>query len=414
MHKKTKIVIIGGGFGGVYTYKYLHEIFHKDRSIELVMVSAQNYFMFTPLLHEVATGAQPQNNIVEPLRNQLCCLSDLYVTRAETLDPEKKIIHTTCGDITYDYVVLALGATSNFFGTKGTDKYVHTLKSLEDALALKKKIIQNIEQASHLSTKKEREPYLNFVVVGGGPTGVELAAEMADMLYHSIMPLYDKKLLQEELNITLIQADKDILPMYKEPLRKKAYTVLTKHGVTVLRSTMVKEITKDAVLYDTKKITTNTVIWTAGVAPNTIETTQNIARTKQGHILTNEFLHSQTDEYVYALGDSASFTNPGAERPIPATAQAAVAQAEYVALNIARSIKKQALKPFVYHEKGALVSLGRWNAGATIFGITFSGKLAWWIWRTVYLFKLLSWQKKVKVALDWTIHLFSKRDISEV
>ncbi|MDZ4221690.1 MAG: FAD-dependent oxidoreductase, partial [Patescibacteria group bacterium] len=211
-HAQKRIVIVGAGFGGVYAHRYLHRAFHNSKHISISVVNEQNYFLFTPLLHEVATGGQPRDNIVESLRSELCCLSDLYVERAKEVDPKKRIIAVDGREVPYDYLVLAPGAGTNFFGTPGAEKHAFTLKSVHDAIALKNHIIRCIENASHQEQCKERESRLSFVVVGGGATGVELCAELIEFAKSAFAPLYPNIDLARNVRVILVQSNEELFP----------------------------------------------------------------------------------------------------------------------------------------------------------------------------------------------------------
>ena len=413
--KKQRIVIVGAGFAGVYVYKHLHSIFHNDNSVRISVINERNYFLFTPLLHEVATGGQARENIMEPLHKELCCIARLHLTRATNIDPESRVVETLAGDVPYDYLVLAPGSSTNFFNTPGAADHCYTLKTLDDAVNIKNQVIRCIERANSQGECDERKTRLTFVVVGGGATGVELSAELSELACGTLAPLYRVTDAETRPNIVLVHAEKDLITQFPEKLRKEALKILRKKGIDVRLGATVAAVANDSVtLGSGETIGTKTVVWTAGVKPNTIPFTKNVEQAKNGAYMVNEYLQLPQYPNIFALGDAAAFTNPGEERPVPTHAQTAVAEAGRVAENIARLIKKRPLRAFQYHHKGDLISLGRWRAGASIAGITFSGRFAWWLWRTVYLFKLLSWQKKVRVAMDWTLNIFSKRDISEL
>lgn len=402
-----RILIIGAGFAGTYTFQHLHKRFHKHPQVELALVDQHNYFLFTPLLHEVATGGQTPINIVEPLRQTLCCLEHFYLGEVESINLEANTVSNGRGDIAYDYLVLALGATTNFYNTPGAAEHSFTLKSLGDAVRLKNHIIGNFETAARSENREEQARLLHYAVIGGGPTGVELAAEMADLCCQTFAELYTAERLACKAKITLLQSAAELLPQFGVPMRRLALRALQRQGIQVRLNTKVVRVDKNEVeLGDGEILPTNTPIWVAGVKPTPVEINPKPLQENNGRFNVNEYWQLPNYQNVFVLGDMAARA--------PALAQAATKEAKAVAANIYRLINNKKLKPYTFRSSGDLVSLGRWNAVGHIAGITISGKFAWWLWRTVYLFKMLSWRKKLKVAVDWTINLFSPRDISEL
>tara|TARA_B100001964_G_scaffold237882_1_gene302262 strand:- start:14 stop:1273 length:1260 start_codon:yes stop_codon:yes gene_type:complete len=414
--KKTRIVIAGVGFGGVYTYKQLHKHFHKNKNVELVLINETNYFLFTPLLHEVATGSISPENIIEPLRKVLrCCLSDIYIGSVKNVNTKKNIIETTQGPLAYDYLVLALGSQSHFFGTPGADEHAFTLKTLEDAITLKNHFITQIERASKEHDAEKRKELLRCVIIGGGPTGVELATETADLFYGTFSKYYPKHLM-DDVEILLIQKGEELVPMFPKKIRQKAKDILKKHHIKILFNTKVTGVTKNSITTTHKKypkIATTTPIWTAGVAPRQIPSTEDFAQNKKGCIIVRPTLQTMGNDSIFVLGDMAHCVDPKTKEPLPALAQVAVQQGKFVADNIAALIEKKPLTSLTYSSKGLLISLGQWMAAGQIAGVQLSGRTIWWLWRSIYVSKLISWQKKLRVIVDWTINLFSPRDISK-
>lgn len=286
---------------------------------------------------------------------------------------------------------------------------------MKNAEAIKNRAIAVVERASHLPACAKRTGLLRFAIVGGGPTGVELASELADLFFGTFEGLYGALDMKKHVEITLVQAEKELMPHFAPKIREQGLTTLKRMGVKVLLDASVAEVRQDGLVFaNGKTVPASTVIWTAGIAPQPIAVSDSKLKNEHGRFAVNEYLQSTSNERIFALGDIAEITDAKDGQVVPQTAQAAVAQAEIVAGNIARAMLGKKLKRFRYRKKGDLVSLGRWRAAGTMFGISFSGRFAWWLWRTVYLFKLLSWQKKIKVAVDWTLHLSSKRDISEL
>lgn len=414
MSQKKRIVILGAGFGGVYTYKELHKIFHKDKDVELIMVSRTNYFLFTPLLHEVATGSISPENIIEPIRKVLgCCLSNLYVAEVESISLKEKYIETLQGRIDYDYLVVGLGSTTNFFGVPGAEENCLTLKNLEDAKAIKNRCIDMCEQALHIKDPVLRKKMLRLVIIGGGATGIELSAELIEFFHHTLEKYFCDKNIRRDAEIVLVHRDSELLSMFPATLRQKSAKILQEKGIKILLSTEVVRVDHDGVhTRGGECIATNTPIWTAGVMPTPIRFDVEV-KNARGLIPVEQTLCTKDFREVFIVGDMAGYLDPHTNKLLPMLAQVAVKQADIVAHNIAASMKKQPLKNFHYKHKGTMVSLGQWMAAGEISRFSFSGHLAWWLWRTIYLSKLISWQKKLKVAGNWTLNLFSPRDISK-
>ncbi|MBI2038041.1 MAG: NAD(P)/FAD-dependent oxidoreductase [Candidatus Magasanikbacteria bacterium] len=412
--KPIRIIIVGAGFGGIYTLKRMHQLFHKDNRVQITLVSEKNYFLFTPLLHEVATGGLNPQNIVEPIRKILgCCLHTFYLGKAMCFHLQDHFVETTDGIVPYDYLVLAPGAGTNFFGIPGARENSFTLKSLEDAIRLKNHCITLMERASHVASQDVRQNMLRFVIVGGGPTGVELAAELQEFLKQSFSGYYTPEIIAD-ISIVLVQKATELIPQFPKLLREKSLEVLRKKGIKVLLGNVVTQVKKEAVeLADGSTVPTETIVWVAGVQPANIPFVEPVARETDGRFRVNRNLQLENYSQVFVVGDAAGVKGEDGVT-LPALAQVAVQEAKMAAENIKRQIDGQTLKPFIYRHAGSLVSLGQWMAVGKILNLALWGRFTWWIWRTVYLLKLVSWQKKVKVAVDWTINAFSPRDISRL
>jgi NADH dehydrogenase len=255
---------------------------------------------------------------------------------------------------------------------------------------------------------------LKFVVIGGGPTGVELTAELEELVKESFSHYYPKEII-EDVSITLIQRGAELVPQFGTKIRKKSLETLQKKGVDVLLKTGVKEISASyAILDNDSKIFTETVIWVGGVKPAELNFEEAVPKTPDGKVLVNEYLQIKEYPEVFVIGDAAAFKQEGSDNFLPALAQVAEKESETVAKNIKLLMSGSPLEKFYYKSSGNLMSLGRWMAVGEIGGFSFSGHFAWWIWRTVYLSKLISLRKKMKVAIDWTMNIFSPRDISQI
>jgi NADH dehydrogenase len=411
--EKKKIVILGGGFGGLYTYKGLYKYFHKDE-LDITIVNRTNYFLFTPLLHEVATGGIAHHQLVESLRQIIYKTNDhLHVAELVSIDCENKKVKTTIGELSYDVLVVALGATTNFFNAPGAEENSLVLKDLHDAIKLRTTLIESFERATEIKDEAQKRRELSFAVVGGGPTGVELVTEIAELINDTFLKYYHGLIKCEDISLYLINRDNQVLMPFHPSLRKGALSVIEKSGVKVLLNTGVKEVKKGSIiLNDDTSLDVNHVIWTAGVKPNAPKFSHQATLDTWGRIIVDDALSIPECPGVFVVGDIASSpTKDG--KPLPMLAQVAVKQGLHTGGNIYRFIKGNKLLPFSYESNGSLVSLGQWQALADLKFIRFSGPVAWFIWRTVYLFKFLSHSKKIKIVLDWTVNIFYPRDITK-
>lgn len=410
-----KILIIGNGFGGIYALKNLHKLFHNDKRVELTLVGEKNYFLFTPLLHEVATGGINPSNIIEPIREVLgCCLDKFYLGKSGEINLKDRTVKVENTFISYDYLVLAPGAETNFYNIPGAEKYSFPLKSINDAIKIKNHCVMVMEHASQVIDREERKKILRFIVVGGGPTGVELVAELEEFLKETFSHYYAREII-EDISITLIQKIPELMPQFGPKIRAKSLEILRKKGVKVMLNTEVKEVADSHIVLGNGTIlATKTVIWVAGIKPREIEFDDAVAKTPDSRMIVNQYLQLENHQEVFALGDAVAFKDKNFNAFLPALAQVAEKQSLAVAKNIQLLIDGKIPKSFTYHHSGNLISLGRWMAIGEISNFTFWGRATWWLWRTVYLFKLISWRKKLRVAIDWTMNLFSPRDISQL
>ncbi len=412
---QKKILVLGAGYGGAYTFKYLHKRFHKNKRVSLKLVNRNNYFISTPLLHEVATGSISPEHIVEPLRKILACTHEEFVMASVgSVSLASKTVTTTAGELEYDYLVMALGAETNYRGVPGAQEHTLTLKSLEDAISLKNHFIEVFERASRMEPGPEQDKTLCFVLVGAGATGVELAAEMRDLFWRTFVKYYKPELLARA-RIIIIHAGDDLLPNFERDLRVKSKYILRKKGIDLRFGIQVVEVRDKAILLNTGELLeSETIIWTAGVKPSSIGFDVDLPKDRQGRIIVNQYFQIADFPEVFVLGDQAAFKNPDGGDYLPMLAQVAHKESEGVARNVIRQIEGKPLLRYTYKHMGDLISLGDWMAAGEIFGVRLFGHLTWFLWRGIYLAKLLSPSKKAKVLLDWIVNLFSPRDISEL
>ena len=416
MHSRTaRIVILGGGFGGVYAAKRLEKILGDDPDVELVLINDQNYFLFTPMLAEIPSSSIEAKHIISPLRAFFRKVK-FYNSQVVSIDLESRTVTTVhcpaCRRVTlpFDQLVLALGSTTNFFGLPGVAEHALPMKSLSDAMALRNHVIGLLEHADLESDSGLRRRMLTFAVAGGGFAGAETIAELHDFIvkardsYPNIDPA--------DFRFVLVHSGERILPEISESLAAYALRGLIKRNVEVLLRTKVTAAGADFVeLSNGHRIPSQTLIWTAGVTPSPLLARLPCARNGRGQLIVNEHLEMPGYEGVWALGDCAAAPDSRTEKFAPPTAQHASRQGQVVAENIAAARQGTSKRAFDYKTIGVLASLGRRSAVAEILGFKFLGFFAWWLWRTLYLLKLPGLERKVRVALDWTLDLFFQRDL---
>jgi len=427
---KKKIVILGGGFAGVECTRQLEKEFGNNSEIELVMVSEDNFLLFTPMLPQVASGMIETRHIVLPIRT-ICKKTKFYESRIKNIDPYGKIVTLWgTGDkrgisIHYDFLVVALGSETNFFGMADVEKNAYTMKTLNDAVMLRNRVIDMLEQAENETNPILRKSFLNFVVAGGGFAGIETAGELMDLLLDARK--YYPSIHKEDLRVIVIEALPMILPGFNEKLAGFAKEKMTDRGIDIRLKTAItsfdgNEVTTKNLVQNPKDsvgepitdvVRTKTLIWTAGVTPvNTIK--RSMFKTEKGKVVVNDYLEVSDFPGVFAIGDCALYLDPETQRPLPPTAQIAEAQAKIAAKNLISLIKNSTKEKFVYHSKGQMAIIGKRSGIATFLGMNISGFWAWLIWRNVYLSKITTFDKKTRVFLDWVIDLFFDRDISRL
>ena len=427
---KKKIVILGSGFAAVECAKKLENEFGNDPEIELVMIGEDNFLLFTPMLPQVASGMIETRHIVFPIRT-ICKKTKFYEGRIKNVDPYGKLVTIWgTGDkrsisIHYDFLVVALGSETNFFGMADVEKNAYTMKTLNDAVMLRNRIIDMLEQAENETNPILRKSFLNFVVVGGGFAGIETAGELMDLLLD--VRKYYPSIQKDDLKVIVLEAMGEILPGFnkklaefaKQKLKERGIDIQLKKAVTSFDGNEVTIKTLDETPKDSidqseiNSIITKTLIWTAGITPvNTIK--RSMFKTEKGKIVVNNFLEVPKFPGVFAIGDCALFVDPITNRPFPPTAQIAEAQAKMAAKNLISLIKNSEKEKFVYRSKGQLAIIGKRTGIATFLGMNISGFLAWVIWRNVYLSKIPTFDKKTRVFLDWMIDLFFDRDVSRL
>ena len=413
----TRVVILGGGFGGVSAAQRLEQLFSRSARFDITLVSQSNYLLFTPMLAEVASSRLEPQHISAPVR---AALPHTRFRRAEVeaIDVNTRAVWIRtratgpAEALSYDHLVLALGSVPNFYGLPGLEDNSFTLKALQDATALRNHVIGTLERADVEPDVEERRRMLTFVVAGGGFAGTEMIAELFDLVQGVLH--YFPNIPPGEARFVLVHSGGRILPELSAGLADYALRKLRARGIEFLLNTRVGGATPAAVvLADGTQVPTRTLVWTAGNQPHPLLAALPCARTRAGAVIVSETLQVGETSNVWAVGDCAQVPdmhNKG--NPCPPTAQYALREGTTVAENIAAVERRQPPARFRFRAIGILVALGHRTAVAEIRGLKFSGFLAWFLWRTIYLSKLPGLEKKVRVALDWTIDLFFPRDIA--
>jgi NADH:ubiquinone reductase (H+-translocating) len=411
---KPRVLILGGGFGGMYAALEFERALARGADLDVTLVNRDNFFLFTPMLHEVAASDLDITNIVSPVRKLLRRVK-FFHGDIESIDLANKRVGLShgheehCHSLPYDHLVLALGSTTNFFNLPGLEDRALTMKSLDDAISLRNRLIANLEEADFECCAPLRAPLLNFVVAGGGFAGVETIAGMNDFLREAVK--FYPHLREDMLRVILVHPGKIILPELGEKLGAYAKRKLIERNVEVHSNCKVTAVTdREVILSDGTRITTNTLVWTAGTCPNSLLYTLPCAK-ERGRVLVNEYLEVPDWPGVWAFGDCAVVPDRKTGKSHPPTAQHALREGKVAAQNILATFRGDQKKPFLFSTLGLLAPIGKRSGVANILGVNFSGFIAWWLWRTIYLMKLPRFEKKVRVAFDWTLDLLFSKDL---
>lgn len=411
---RPRVLILGGGFGGMYAALEFERALAQGADLDVTLVNRDNFFLFTPMLHEVAASDLDITNIVSPIRKLLRRVTFFHgdIEAIDLVHQRVGLSHgheEHCHSLPYDHLVLALGSTTNFFNIPGLANRALTMKSLDDAIVLRNRLIANLEEADFECAAPLRAPLLNFVVAGGGFAGVETIAAMNDFLREAVRSF--PHLREDMLRIILVNSGKIILPELGEKLGAYAQRKLMEHKVEILSNCKVTAVTdRDVTLSDGTTVTTNTLVWTAGTSPNSLLDTLPCTKVR-GRIVVNEYLKVPEWPGVWALGDCARVPDRKTGQSHPLTAQHALREGKVAAQNILATVRGDRMKPFLYSTIGLLAPIGKRTGVANILGVNFSGFIAWWLWRTIYLLKLPRFEKKVLVALDWTLDVLFSKDL---
>ena len=395
-----RIVIVGGGFAGVNLAKKL-----RNEKVQLVLIDKNNYHTFQPLLYQVSSSGLEPDSIAYPLRKIIKENQNSYFRMAEVnaIDPSSQSIETSIGSITYDYLVLATGTVTNFFGNKEIAENSMPMKSVPQALDIRSLILQNFEKASITDDAKKRKALLNFLIVGAGPTGVELAGAIAE-LKNNILPTDYHHLDKDDMQIHLLEGADRVLPPMSEHASKKAEQFLRELGVKVSCNVVVKHY--DGFLATTNSgqtFETETLIWAAGVTGAPVKgLNADVLMDRQNRYRVNCYNQVIDHDRIFAIGDIAYMETEAYPKGHPQVAQPAIQQGRLLAKNLKRLLGGKAMQEFEYKDKGSMATIGRNRAVVDLEHLKLGGFLAWFIWMFVHLMSLVGFRNRMVVFFNWT------------
>ena len=410
---RTRILILGGGFAGLTVTMEMEKKLAKDPSVEITLINRENFFLFTPMLHEVAASDLDLTTIVNPVRKMLRRVHFLAGEVFQIDLAQRRVVVSHGFDhhhhtLEFDFLVLGLGSVTNHYGLPGLQEHALTMKSLGDAMRLRNHLIAHMEEADSECCKL-KQPLLTFVVAGGGFAGVETVAGINDFVRGALRSY--PNLTEGMLRIVLVHSGPVILPELDAKLGAYAHRKLVGRKVEIHLNTRIEGFCGRTVrLSDGTAIQANTLVWTAGTSPNPLLETIPCAK-ERGRLLVSESLELQAWPGVWALGDCAAIPDQRTGRFFPPTAQHALREAKVVAHNVIASVRGKEKRRFEFSTIAQLAAIGRRTGVANILGINFSGFVAWWLWRTIYLIKLPRLEKKLRVAFDWTLDLIFSKDL---
>lgn len=417
VNRRKSIVILGGGFGGVYTAMELGKLLKRERDVQITLINRENYLVFQPMLSEVISGGIGILDTIVPIR-RLCPRVNLFTREVEAIDLNNKVITTSPGfwpqprKLEYDYLVLALGTVMNFAGMPGLQEHALPFKTLGDALFIRNHILHILEEANIEEERDRRQKLLTFVVAGGGFSGVDAVAEVNDFVREAAKSY--RQINPTEVRVVLLHTDSRILPELTEGLGNFAQRILQRRKVEIRLNTRLAGATGDyALLQWGERIPTKTLISTVPSAPHSLLTALP-CRKERGRIVTNEFLELPEFPGVWAVGDCAWIIDQKSGQPCPPTAQHAIRHARCTAANIAAAMRGTPKRPFAFSGLGKTGALGRHSAVVDILGVKVSGYLAWLLRRFIYLMKLPGLDRKLRVATDWCLDMILPMDIVQL
>jgi len=402
---RPRVVIIGGGFGGLALATAL-----RKAPVDVLLIDKHNYHTFQPLLYQVAIGAIAADSIAFPVRRIFAKYENFSFNMAEVkkINPENNTISTSIGEICYDYLVIATGSNTNFFGNKEIAHFAMPMKNIPEALNIRSLVLQNLETALVTTDMREKFALMTYVVVGGGPTGVELSGALAE-LRHMILEKDYHGLSKYDLRIYLVEGKDKVLGTMSEQASAKAKESLVKSSVTIYNSAHVTSYDGFYLTIDNgKTIKTRNVLWAAGVKGEMPEGMPADSVTKGNRLQVDEINLVKGYSNIFAIGDVAAMLTPETPNGHPGVAPAAIQQGAHLAKNLVHLIKGEPTQPFIYHDKGSLATIGRNQAVADLGKFHLSGFIGWLLWGLVHLMSLAGFTNKGIVFFSWAINYFNK------
>ncbi|PYI61726.1 MAG: FAD-dependent oxidoreductase [Verrucomicrobia bacterium] len=396
MNSKSHVVIIGAGFGGLEAAKKL-----ACKDVRVTVIDRTNYHLFQPLLYQVATAALSPADIAAPIRAILskCRNVEVILAEVESVDVDAKKVKTVDLQIDYDYLILATGARHSYFGHGEWEKLAPGLKSLEDAVELRRRILMAFEYAEKINDEKARRAAMNFVIIGGGPTGVELAGAIAEISRHTLARDF-RHINPSEARVILIEGDSRLLAAYPPDLSESARKQLTDLGVEVRTNSRATNLTEAGVQIGDEFIPCRVKIWAAGNNASFVGKTLGVPADRAGRVIVNEDLTVPGHPEVQVIGDLANFTHQTGE-PLPGISPVAMQQGRHAARNVLAMIKGRKAKRFRYWDKGTMATIGRNKAVADLRFLHLSGRLAWLAWLFVHIVFLVGFRNRLLVLFQW-------------
>ncbi len=394
------VIIVGGGFAGISVAQKL-----ASSDVNITIIDKTNHHLFQPLLYQVATAALSPGDIAMPIRAIFSKQKNVEVILGEVtgIDKEDNNVHLKNGSLLpFDYLVLAPGAQYNYFGNDDWKKHAPGLKSLSDALDIRERILLSLEQAEQLTDPEERKPYLTYVIIGGGPTGVEMAGSIAEIAKRSMMQDF-RNIKPDETKIYLIEAMDGILNAFDEPLSEKGRKTLENMGVEVLLNTPVKDIRKDGVQVEGRFIETPNIVWGAGVTASPLIKQLEADTDRIGRAIVENDLSINGHPNIFVAGDAAHSKDENGD-PLPGLAPVALQQGKYLGDLIKNELNGKPRTDFNYIDKGTMATIGRAKAVADIRGFKFSGFFAWLLWGLIHIFFLIGFRNRFRVFAEWVWH----------